>query len=402
MNATELGRYLRETREAKELTLENAHQTLRIRRSVLEAFENGSFNVLETPVQVRGALRSYARYLGLEEERVLALYENAMNPPTRGKKRATQEAVKTPPDPTPPPLRRRGPSLVSVLASLAVLLTSVAALGVIAVVVVEFIQTPDDSAAVAAGPTPNLLLGTVPPTFTFTPTWTPRPLQPTTTPLFTGPLAGDRLRVDVNPTSRTWVRVLSDGQEVYAGILRPNEAQTYEATSRLDLIASNAAALDIRFNGQQQGRFGLHGQQVGLVFTTQGVDVQRDDTLFQPTPEASPTPPPTPTDIAATAIFLLTPSPTPGPSPTPSETPVPSDTPTLTPFPTQTFTSTVSPTPSLTFTPTLTATLTPLPTNTPTATLTPTITNTPTPTAILPPRVTLTPNAATKTAPQQR
>ncbi len=399
MNATELGRYLREAREAKELTLDNAHQTLRIRRSVLEAFESGSFNVLETPVQVRGALRSYARYLGLEEERVLALYENAMNPPARGKKRATQEAVKTPPNPTPPPLRRRGPSLVSVLASLAVLLTSVAALGVIAVVVVEFIQTPDDSAAVAAGPTPNLLLGTVPPTFTFTPTWTPRPLQPTATPLFTGPLAGDRLRVDVNPTSRTWVRVLSDGQEVYAGILRPNEAQTYEATSRLDLIASNAAALDIRFNGQQQGRFGLHGQQVGLVFTTQGVDVQRDDALFQPTPEASPTPPPTPTDIAATAIFLLTPSPTPGPSPTPTETPVPSDTPTLTPFPTQTFTPTVSPTPSLTFTPTLTATLTPLPTDTPTATLTPTITNTPTPTAILPPRVTLTPNAATKTAP---
>ncbi|XWX02810.1 RodZ domain-containing protein [Aggregatilineales bacterium SYSU G02658] len=399
MNATELGRYLREAREAKELTLDNAHQTLRIRRSVLEAFESGSFNVLETPVQVRGALRSYARYLGLEEERVLALYENAMNPPARGKKRATQEAVKTPPNPTPPPLRRRGPSLVSVLASLAVLLTSVAALGVIAVVVVEFIQTPDDSAAVAAGPTPNLLLGTVPPTFTFTPTWTPRPLQPTATPLFTGPLAGDRLRVDVNPTSRTWVRVLSDGQEVYAGILRPSEAQTYEATSRLDLIASNAAALDIRFNGQQQGRFGLHGQQVGLVFTTQGVDVQRDDALFQPTPEASPTPPPTPTDIAATAIFLLTPSPTPGPSPTPTETPVPSDTPTLTPFPTQTFTPTVSPTPSLTFTPTLTATLTPLPTDTPTATLTPTITNTPTPTAILPPRVTLTPNAATKTAP---
>jgi transcriptional regulator with XRE-family HTH domain len=399
MNATELGRYLRETREAKELTLEDARQTLRIRHSVLEAFENGSFNVLETPVQVRGALRNYARYLGLEEERVLALYENAMNPPTRGKKRATQEVVKTPPDPTPTPLRRRGPSFVSILASLAVLITSVAALGVIAVVVVEFIQTPDDSAAVAAGPTPNLLLGTVPPTFTFTPTWTPRPLQPTATPLFTGSVAGDRLRVEVNPTSRTWVRVLSDGQEVYAGILRPNEAQTYEATSRLDLIASNAGGIDVRFNGQPQGRLGLHGQQVGLVFTTQGVEVQRDDTLFQPTPEASPTPPPTPTDIAATAIFLLTPSPTPGPSPTPSDTPVPSNTPTLTPLPTLTETPTVSPTPTLTFTPTLTATLTPLPTNTPTATLTPTITHTPSPTAILPPRVTLTPNEATKIAP---
>jgi hypothetical protein len=401
MNTTELGRYLREAREARELTLEEAYQTLRIRTSILQAFENGEFTVLESPVQVRGALRSYARYLGLDEERVLVLYENAMHPPSRARrgKRAAQEAIKIPADPTPPPLRPRRPSFISVLASLGVLLVSMAALGVIAVVVVEFTQAPDDGAAVAAAPTPNLLLGTVPPTFTFTPTWTPRPLQPTPTPMFTGLLAADRLRVELNPTSRTWLRVLSDGREVYAGILRPNEAQTYEATSRLDLIASNAAALDIRFNGQQQGRFGLHGQQVGLVFTTQGVDVQRDDTLFQPTPEASPTPPPTPTDIAATAIFLLTPSPTPGPSPTPSSTPTPSNTPTITPFPTLTETPTLSPTPSLTFTPTLTATLTPLPTFTPTTTSSPTITPTPSSTAVLPPRVTLTPNSATKVAP---
>jgi hypothetical protein len=399
MNVVELGRYLREAREARELTLEEAHQTLRIRTAILQAFESGNFTILESPAQVRGILRSYARYLGLDEERVLALYENAVHPPSRASrgKRIPRKAPQTPSERTPP-LRPRRPSLISVLASVGVLLTSMVALGVIAAVVLEFIQAPDESTA-AAAPTPNLLLGTIPPTFTFTPTWTPRPLQPTPTPLFTGPLVGDRLLVELNPTSRTWLRVLSDGREIYAGILRPNEAQTYEATSRLDIIASNAGALDIRFNGQQQGRFGLHGQQVGLVFTTQGVDVQRDDTLFQPTPEASPTPPPTPTDIAATAIFLLTPSPTLGPSPTPSDTPTPSSTPTITPSPTLTETPTLTPTPSLTFTPTLTATLTPPPTQTPTATASPTITLTPSPTAVLPPRITLTPNAATKIAP---
>jgi len=54
MDALALGRYLREAREAKELTLEDAERTLRIRRRVLEAFELGDFNVIDaSPVQIR-------------------------------------------------------------------------------------------------------------------------------------------------------------------------------------------------------------------------------------------------------------------------------------------------------------------------------------------------------------
>ena len=41
MDAQALGRYLRETREAKELTLDEAARALRIRQRVLELFEAG-------------------------------------------------------------------------------------------------------------------------------------------------------------------------------------------------------------------------------------------------------------------------------------------------------------------------------------------------------------------------
>jgi cytoskeleton protein RodZ len=67
MDPSALGRYLRESREAKELTLEDAVTALRIRRPILEAFEQGDFSLVETPVQVRGLLRNYARFLDLEE-----------------------------------------------------------------------------------------------------------------------------------------------------------------------------------------------------------------------------------------------------------------------------------------------------------------------------------------------
>jgi transcriptional regulator with XRE-family HTH domain len=405
MDLISLGRYLHDSREAKDLTLEDVMRSLKMRRAVLESFENGNFNVLETPAQVRGLLRSYARYLGLDEERVLTLYENALNPPRKGgNKRATQESPtlpRRPTDPTPLPTapRRTGADLRSAIVALLIFTVSVGALGVIIVVVFEFLRTPDDSVFVADQPTQAVGIGTTLPTQTFTPTWTPRPTQATATMPFTGPLAGDDLTIDLNPTQRVWIRVTSDGNPIFAGILRPEEFRTFTAVSRLDIVASNAAALDIVFNGQPQERFGLRGQEVSLVFTSQGVDIQRDDTLFAPTPEVSATPPSTPTDIASTAIARLTPSVTPGPSPTASITPIPSETPTVTPIPSVTPTKTLTATPTLTPTMTLTATATSLPTETPTETLTPTQTTTPSPTAILPPRVTSTPSVPTKGTP---
>src|SRR5215216_4870839 len=79
MDAPALGRYLRETREAKELTLDQAEQALRIRRRILELFEAGEFNIVEfAPIQIRGFMRNYARYLGLEEDRIVSYYEAAL------------------------------------------------------------------------------------------------------------------------------------------------------------------------------------------------------------------------------------------------------------------------------------------------------------------------------------
>jgi transcriptional regulator with XRE-family HTH domain len=405
MDFSSLGHYLKDTRENQDLTLEDAVRALRVRRSILEAFELGNFNVMESQAQVRGILRSYARYLGLDEERVLAQYENAQAAIQRQKsRRSTQELPRyaRKQTDTPPALpavslpERRSGGFRSLFVAFGMLLLGMAALGVILVVIVDFLRTPDENVFVGSQPTQNPMMGTLVPTFTFTPTWTPRPTQPTATMPFTGPLIGGNLTIDLNPTQRVWVRVTSDGTPIFAGILRPNEAQTYTAVSRLDIVASNAAALDIVFNGQPQGRFGLRGQEVALVFTSQGIDVQRDDTNFQPTPEFSPTPPPTPTDIAGTAIARLTPTATDGPSPTPSLTLTPSITPSITPFPTGTPSETPTPTPTLTPTTTLTPSSTPTATATPTITLTPTNTVSPTPTAVLPLRITITPAAPAK------
>src|SRR6185436_7336624 len=115
MDAQALGRYFRETREAKELTLEDAERALRIRQRILESFELGQFTFSDSSdVQIRGFIRNYARFLGLEEDRVVGYYEAALheakNPRRRSTKRTTQNMAPVAPlkvtdtNPTLPPV----------------------------------------------------------------------------------------------------------------------------------------------------------------------------------------------------------------------------------------------------------------------------------------------------------
>ncbi|MCB8961970.1 MAG: helix-turn-helix domain-containing protein, partial [Ardenticatenales bacterium] len=87
----ELGEILREAREAKGLTLEQAFAETRISQRFLAAMEAGDYDELPTPVHVRGYLRNYARFLSLDPAPLLERYENS----TR----------KRPPLPTPNPER---------------------------------------------------------------------------------------------------------------------------------------------------------------------------------------------------------------------------------------------------------------------------------------------------------
>jgi hypothetical protein len=385
MDAQALGRYLRETREARELTLEQAEQTLKIRRRILEAFELGQFTFSDmTPVQVRGFIRNYAVFLGLEEDRVVGYYEaarhEAQNPRQRSNKRRTQTAAPVAPRsitdtnpslPAVPVMLDRSTRRQTLINALVRLLVAVASIAVIAFVVYQLIG---ESSLNQNDNAPNGdILGQLPPTLTSTPIPTSTPPRPAVTAGAT-PLqqnySGSGVLVTIIMTQRSWLRISSDGVTQFAGLARPGERlPDISGQENVTVTASNAEGLHVIYNGEEQPIFGGRGQKVDIVFTINGAQVSSGPG-FEPTLEFSPTPPPTSNiDVAAT-IAALTPSATPGPSPTPTNTLPPTDTPTYTP------------------TITLTPSITPTPSDTPTATLTPTITPTPSLTAVLPPRVT--------------
>lgn len=83
-----LGEHLRHVREQRGISLLQAEMETRIRAAILNALETGDYAQLPPEPFVRGLIRTYATYLGLDSEQVLTLYTTDRTPP--------------PPLPTPP------------------------------------------------------------------------------------------------------------------------------------------------------------------------------------------------------------------------------------------------------------------------------------------------------------
>ncbi|HEV3475767.1 MAG TPA: helix-turn-helix transcriptional regulator [Actinomycetota bacterium] len=78
---TGIGRALRAARQHRRKSIEQASRETRVRAEYLEALERESFDALGSDVYVRGFLRSYAKYLGLNHHKVMSAYERAFGPP---------------------------------------------------------------------------------------------------------------------------------------------------------------------------------------------------------------------------------------------------------------------------------------------------------------------------------
>ncbi|NDJ62097.1 MAG: helix-turn-helix domain-containing protein, partial [Chloroflexi bacterium] len=316
-----LGRYLRQEREARELTLEDAEQALRIRQRILAAFEQGDFDLPElSSVQIRGFIRNYARYLHLDEEQVIQLYEagliEASRPqkrrkdrPKRQDKRATAEqraappsangaaaAVIAPAEPTLPPRAAPAPEPaasppkvepppapvppVTTLAgrragrskrpnwTLRVLVV-LAALSVIGFFVVRLWEptvsltapAPDDMANNDPTAQPPIsLFPTDPPTES--PAIAALEATEPTPLVMREEILNNELFITIEMQQRTWLWLATDGVDQFAGVTPPGTVLEYPADELIQVRASNAGALQVTLNGERHESYGSRGQMI--------------------------------------------------------------------------------------------------------------------------------------------
>lgn len=78
--ATTYGGLLRIARENKELSIDQVSSQLRISPDQIEGLESDNYKVFPTPVYARAHLRSYARLLGVDEAKIISLFNAALAP----------------------------------------------------------------------------------------------------------------------------------------------------------------------------------------------------------------------------------------------------------------------------------------------------------------------------------
>lgn len=68
------GKLLQDARKSKGLDIEHVAMSIKIRKDYINAIENDDYSGFESPVYVKGFIKLYARFLGVGEENIMALY----------------------------------------------------------------------------------------------------------------------------------------------------------------------------------------------------------------------------------------------------------------------------------------------------------------------------------------
>ncbi|MFQ3536223.1 MAG: RodZ domain-containing protein [Aggregatilineales bacterium] len=259
-----LGSELRAAREQRDLSLADVERTIKVRAKFLEALERGDAAALPSPVQARGFLRSYARFLQLDGDEYVARWEEALSGGRRRVRRAPQ-AVSNPRRtsqiapvyslPTEPVPHRRLLGVVIVLLMLGSITSAV------------IIGAGLASSAERNGGMLSAVLSPIPTELPPEPTLTSTPFTPPSPTPLPNPnaAASSESAIQITITARTWLRVTVDDVVVYEGMPGPQTVLQYRGV-RFGLRAGNAAGVRVTLNGADLGTLGARGQIVKRVF----------------------------------------------------------------------------------------------------------------------------------------
>ncbi|MFP4343788.1 MAG: helix-turn-helix domain-containing protein [Anaerolineales bacterium] len=264
-----LGLWLRRSREARNMTLDEAEQALRIRRRYLQALEMGDYTALPGPIQARGFLRNYARLLGLPVEEALARYEAEVEGrPLQPRRQPVREAqarqwADRPSQFPPPPTEEeelaaaRSGSQVSTTLMFALLGLAVF-FGLVALGAFVYLQLQGRNPE----PVPAATLPAVEEPVVETPAQAEGPVFV--------PAIDGTINVRLEPREHVWVRLVADETVVFQGVAGPGEVVQAGAEERILVETGNGGGFRLFVNGEDWGLLGAQGEVVRRSWTPAG------------------------------------------------------------------------------------------------------------------------------------
>jgi hypothetical protein len=226
VRGTGIGPALRQARQLRGKSIEEASRETHIRPEYLQALERERFESLSGDVYARGFLRSYSTYLGLDADGIVATFNRTFGPPRP-----------TLPDPAPGPARshrsvhphlpqagrRHHPSWTFLIV---VALSAMAILGA-AGLLSRYRSVPASDSGSPGGSSISVLPPSV--------------------------VVGLFASKDVE------ARVVADGHVVYDGVLRKSQGLSYQGSSRIEVQLGRGNLVEITVNGHSIGTPGSKG-----------------------------------------------------------------------------------------------------------------------------------------------
>ena len=270
-----LGDYLKNKREAQNITLEEVSQATRIRRTILEAIENNDYDLIPPKVFTQGFIKSYASYLGLDENDVIKQFYEIME--SREKKKEPDESIQQqPPQPFLTPARLLVLGIICVVA-LTLWLLRKNPQPADDIVVKSTLKTSSTSSSSVHSPPPTSPEVALEERVDHTVPDREEPAVPeeelppeaekeeeTVAQTEAVEAAAEPMALRVVAAEQVWMRIQLDQDKPYEALLKSEESLTLKAREKFIIRIGNAGGVELFFNGEPLGNPGKPGEVIDL------------------------------------------------------------------------------------------------------------------------------------------
>lgn len=278
-----LGDLLRETREQKNLSLDDVEKGTNIRKLYIKSIEEGNYEKLPGEVFLKGFIKTYGKFLGLDSQKLIEQYKQEKNTPNPAEEiNIETKKEEVAPSPTEENKQQEKNSSTKILNiqqkkennipkidsfsanqeylqshknnSKRNILLVVAILIVIIGAVVVFISSQGSSDTKTTTTTETV-------TVTENQAKEPEPI-----------VSGAEVKAVFNEDC--WTEVKVDGKVVLSETIKKGNTLTWKGDKQVDVTVGNAGAVDVTFNNQPAGKLGDIGAVVSKSFVAPNQQAQ--------------------------------------------------------------------------------------------------------------------------------
>ncbi|KAF1084600.1 cytoskeletal protein RodZ [Sporotomaculum syntrophicum] len=232
-----IGEELRQARQQMGASLKDVENETKIRTKYINAMENDAFDVLPEKVYVKGFLRTYARFLGLDGDTLVTQYEEQFRPRLAAQKAGVTTRY------SKPAIRWKGFAIaVLALVVLALIYRGGFVLGNLSDDIADIGQQSGTSNQYSVDEHKGQA---------------PKTDQETKTVNMVLQVVG----------GESWIKIAVDNKYVFEGTLGPNHVRQFTGREKIWVKFGNAGVVNVKVNDQDYGFLDGPGQVVTRTFT---------------------------------------------------------------------------------------------------------------------------------------